>query len=424
MPRLVFHFGSPSQREFELKPGVNTLGHSPTSDVCIYHHSLEGLHCEVVVEDEGVLVRDLGSANGCYINEVRLQEGYLQDGCTLRVGEVDLVFQDECAQLMPTTESFVATEPAPAAARVYNRMRDGSPACEHHPRYQAKFECPQCSGFFCDLCVTTTRLKGILQKQCRRCQCECGPIDPSLLLPADEDEGKSFFALLPKVFRYPFQGDGWILMVTGTLFYLFINFITSAGVYSPFGLVALVLVCTFGFGYLFSYQQRIILTTSNGSKEMPDWPDFLGWGDVFFPLVQLLIILAFCFVPTWLVAVMANSYPIMSGFLVPTLVLGCLYLPMALLAVTMFDTVMALNPFLIIPSMLRVYREYLAACGVLLVILLLQGLVNFSMALFKHSIVIPGLVCGFAGWYFLTVEMRLLGVLYRTKKVELGWFRK
>ncbi|EEF58634.1 FHA domain-containing protein [Pedosphaera parvula] len=424
MPKLLLHVGSPSQREFQLHPGVNTLGSTVTNDISIYHHSIEDLHCEIVVEDEGVLVRDLGSRYGCFVNEVQLHEGYLQASCTLRVGEVELLFQEDAPELVPTAELFAVEEQTAATPRVYNRMRDGSPACENHGRYQARFECPQCSGFFCDLCVTTTRVKGILHKQCRKCQCECGPVDPTLLNPTDEDADKSFFALLPKVFRYPFQGDGWVLMITGTLFYLFVNFIANAGVYSPASLVALILVSVFAFGYLFSYQQRIVVTTTNGAQEMPDWPDFLGWGDVFGPLMQLIIILAFCFSPTLLMAILASNQPFLSGLVAPTMVLGCLYFPMAILAVSMFDTVMALNPVLIIPSMLRVYREYLTACGVLLLILLLQGLVNFCMDQFKHAIVIPSVVCGFFAWYFLTVEMRLLGVLYRTKKAELGWFRK
>ena len=45
-------------------------------------------HCEIVVEDDGILVRDLGSTNGTFVNDLELHEteAPLKDGDWLEVG--------------------------------------------------------------------------------------------------------------------------------------------------------------------------------------------------------------------------------------------------------------------------------------------------------------------------------------------------
>jgi FHA domain len=423
MPRLLLNFGTPQEREFRLKPGPNSMGRGAGNDFTIDHHSVSSSHCQIILENGSVTIRDLGSTNGTYIDQVPVLGASLQSGQTLRLGEINLLFDADTPTELTATQAIESapivptSPPAPAPP-----APSGPPKCRDHQRYLAKYQCTQCNGFFCDLCVSTQRVSGIQRKQCRGCGAECLPINPLLLMERHEDDDKTFFSLMPKAFKYPFQGDGWILMVTGTLFYLFVSFIAHAKMFTPAGIAGLFVVSVFAFGYLFAYMTRIILTTADGGREMPDWPDFLAWGDVMGPVFQLIVTLLVCFIPIPLLALASLQANWTLFLILPALLLGCLYLPMAILAVAMFDTVTALNPLLIVPSIIQVYREYLVACAVLFAILVLQGIVNFAMN--KLNILfIPDIICGFWGWYFLTVEMRILGLLYRTKKQELGWFK-
>src|SRR5436309_9463626 len=75
---------------FELEPGFNTLGRNPTNDFRLHDVTVSSFHCEIVVSEDSVLVRDLGSTNGTYIEGQQIQEAPLQPGQILRLGSADL----------------------------------------------------------------------------------------------------------------------------------------------------------------------------------------------------------------------------------------------------------------------------------------------------------------------------------------------
>ncbi len=102
---------------------------------------------------------------------------------------------------------------------------------------------------------------------------------------------------------------------------------------------------------------------------------------------------------------------------------GASYFPMAFLAVAMFDSVAAVNPLLVIPSILKVPLEYLLT-------LLLFGSA-FAVRWAGNQVLpqvmprlLAGVVSGFIGLYLLTVQVRILGLLYRSRRSALGWFRR
>jgi adenylate cyclase len=67
---------------FELKPGVTqVVGRAPTSDVPVFDPTISRRHAELVTNDEGVAVKDLGSSNGTFLNGARV------DTCTVSVGD-------------------------------------------------------------------------------------------------------------------------------------------------------------------------------------------------------------------------------------------------------------------------------------------------------------------------------------------------
>ena len=119
--------------------------------------------------------------------------------------------------------------------------------------------------------------------------------------------------------------------------------------------------------------------------------------------------------------------------LIPTIVFGCLYFPMAFLAVAIKDNVFASNPLVVVPSILRVPLEYIVAA------ILLAGMFGVRWlgdaisgemghrALRTESISEMLLLFGlrmlwaFLSVYLLTVTMRILGLLYLTKRDRLGW---
>jgi hypothetical protein len=106
------------------------------------------------------------------------------------------------------------------------------------------------------------------------------------------------------------------------------------------------------------------------------------------------------------------------------LVLGCVLFPMAFLAVTLFDSLTALNPLLLVVSILKIPSAYLFAVLILLTGVGVSWLGDLFLTKLMPIPILPGIVSQFVGLYLATVEMRVLGLLYWTKQGELGWFRR
>src|ERR1051325_10851123 len=105
------------------------------------------------------------------------------------------------------------------------------------------------------------------------------------------------------------------------------------------------LLWAFATGYLMAYMMKIITSTTQGEKAMPDWPDFTDWSDVSGPLFQAIGTVLACMAPALLILFFVDDYKI-PLFLIAGLI-GGIYLPMAFLAVTMFDSLAAINPMLV-----------------------------------------------------------------------------
>jgi pSer/pThr/pTyr-binding forkhead associated (FHA) protein len=69
-----------------------TVGRTPESPVCIDDDSISRSHCQLfLASDETLMVRDLGSMNGTYVNGSRIQQAHsLVPGDVLQLGSISL----------------------------------------------------------------------------------------------------------------------------------------------------------------------------------------------------------------------------------------------------------------------------------------------------------------------------------------------
>src|SRR5260370_2166168 len=111
MPRLVINPGTNSAWEVQLKPGINRLGRGFDNDFKLEHSSVSGSHCQIVVDQGNVLVKDLGSTNGTFVNRAPIQEAALRAGQTLYLGGVALYYEPDAPT--PPTLPLVETPPPP-----------------------------------------------------------------------------------------------------------------------------------------------------------------------------------------------------------------------------------------------------------------------------------------------------------------------
>lgn len=97
-PTLVVISGKPLGKSFYLTQETMILGRDLAADISIGETAISRRHTEFLISAAGVQVRDLGSTNGTFINDVRLSKDVvhsLNDGDLVRCGSTLLKFLKE-----------------------------------------------------------------------------------------------------------------------------------------------------------------------------------------------------------------------------------------------------------------------------------------------------------------------------------------
>ena len=86
---LVQYSGAQLGKRFPLDNDSMTIGRSPQTDICIDEPSVSRRHSKFSIKGENVSVEDLGSSNGTYVNDKRLEGSLdLNDQDMLRLGTI------------------------------------------------------------------------------------------------------------------------------------------------------------------------------------------------------------------------------------------------------------------------------------------------------------------------------------------------
>ena len=479
--RLLINPGTPQAWEIQLKPGSNRIGRGEHNDFQVPHGSISGTHCEIIISSAGAMIKDLGSTNGTFINRAPVTEAVLQPGQHLQLGSVDMIFESGAPGTASATAPVavavaavpvgaprlaapvaapagvplpppvppaakpgglrlsgghaaaapVATAPAAVAEPEPAEGNGGSsgPApkvvgmafCKFHPKTPARFYCNKCKKFFCDMCVATRASSVGTKKTCRACGVEV----TSVTIQRAAGGGPTFFSRLPGAFVYPFKGFGAMYVLIATIVFSSLTFMGG-------GLIGIFITAA-AYGFIFLFMQNIIHTTTadeNAPLELP------GMDDVFNGFIQLIGTLVMSF---WLYGVLwllrfFEVADIPGAALVGANILGCLYCPMAILAIAMKDSVLAGNPLVVFPAILRMPLEYLVAALVLLAVYgiaelggRLQDDASMDIMRTKNMsklFIALGIqaIVAFMMIYLLAASMRILGLLYLSKKSRFGWF--
>lgn len=236
-------------------------------------------------------------------------------------------------------------------------------------------------------------------------------------------EEVSFAGWFWAAFRYPFVADGVMLLAGGTLLYGLLRAARYLAAFAGlFGAIAVVIIVVFGTGYFTSYLRNILTSSCAGERKLPDWPEYTDFGaDILSPFLQLIATVAVCFLPAFLIALFAPGDH--WAWQLTGEALAVAYFPMAFMAVANFDTVAALNPMLVAPSMWRAPKHYAAAVLVFALFYAQRLWGDALLGLVLPKFLAVGL-SSLAGLYLLVVSMRLLGTLYHQFESEFGWSRR
>lgn len=112
MPKLVFISDHFAGRVYELVLEKTTIGRGEGNTLVIHDREISHVHCEILVYGGEVIVRDLGSANGTYVDDVRItSQAQIKNGHLLRIGPVRARLElDSLTGTDPTSEMTAVHE--------------------------------------------------------------------------------------------------------------------------------------------------------------------------------------------------------------------------------------------------------------------------------------------------------------------------
>src|ERR1041385_6641828 len=108
MPRLVLLSEGFTGRTYELKTDKTTVGRVSDNAFEIPEASVSSHHAEILLRGSDVVIKDLGSTNGTFINGEKIEEATLKPGQILRFGMIEMRLESGEKPAPPPAEAAAA----------------------------------------------------------------------------------------------------------------------------------------------------------------------------------------------------------------------------------------------------------------------------------------------------------------------------
>jgi pSer/pThr/pTyr-binding forkhead associated (FHA) protein len=105
MAKLVVLSEGMTGRSHELNVEKTTIGRVEDNTFQIAEPSVSSHHCEVLMRGSDIVVRDLNSTNGTFINGEKITESTLKPGQVLRLGQIELRLESGAAPPAPANKT-------------------------------------------------------------------------------------------------------------------------------------------------------------------------------------------------------------------------------------------------------------------------------------------------------------------------------
>lgn len=195
MARLLNKHRAGEPEVIELNLGVNHFGRDPECHFPIKHSTISSYHCDIVLSAEGILLHDLDSTNGTFVDGERVKQAVLQPGQIVRLGDVELVVESTDVKIsIPEIERPAL--PAPPVV-----LPGGEMLCSRHTQSKVTHRCTFCFAVQCDACVKRLRRKG--GKTLKLCVLCSHPVE---LLDGNKPKKKNFLSFVTERIKLPFLG--------------------------------------------------------------------------------------------------------------------------------------------------------------------------------------------------------------------------
>jgi hypothetical protein len=136
MAKLVLLSEGFTGRTFELKGEKMTVGRVPGNDIEIPESSVSSHHAEILLRGKDVVVKDLSSTNGSFIDGERITEAVIKPGHLLRLGTVDMRL--ETGEPPPPPKKLDQTRVIPQGVKLQDLEAARTPLDFQKPGFEKK----------------------------------------------------------------------------------------------------------------------------------------------------------------------------------------------------------------------------------------------------------------------------------------------
>ncbi|MGH9938110.1 MAG: MFS transporter [Blastocatellia bacterium] len=130
LARLLITTPDGAEREFELPASAITIGKSEDNQLRVTDGAASRKHAVIEPDGDRVMIKDLGSLNGVFVNDLRIgEQGHvLRDGDQIEIGRTKMVFRST-----PQAPIQPASAPKPDEESALRTLVDWSPAASPAP---------------------------------------------------------------------------------------------------------------------------------------------------------------------------------------------------------------------------------------------------------------------------------------------------
>lgn len=290
-------------------------------------------------------------------------------------------------------------------------------ACVQHPGAGAVFRCDGCGKLLCNDCIK----KGHALLFCSLCGERALPLhegQPATVREAARRQAISKPYSFQQALFYPFRGVGLYMFIAALVSLAFVTFLLeySGGCYS-------IVLAAGLWSLMIGLQFKIVRSTAEGDDDLPDWPEYMDWGErmgdilvyVVVVIIQFLPVVAFTLLNMGKVLTPEPSLLFWAGFALFAW-LGTVMGTIAFGAAGRFDRSSALRLDLHFKAMKIAGADAVTAANLVFAV----GIGLFVVrALLQQVPYVGAAVAGVLGAYWTFTSAHLAGVLFRRHILEL-----
>lgn len=229
--------------------------------------------------------------------------------------------------------------------------------------------------------------------------------------------GESFF--------FPFRGANVFSFIGWVIGFMLVSLMMSVPMFFFLAAACRWVLFIFAASYFYHFLSQVVRSAAGGDDRLPEAE--VG-EEIFFDAIRWWVCVLLGTAPWWGLNFYyyidqfhmhdpVGASPVISRGL---LVLGILYTPMALLATTLFNTVLAANPVYVLGAIFKIPLQYLATCLLMVGVLFVYSLMEIWL---PNILIVTNVLTSILFLYTSIVIMHLLGTVYYRNRQRIGWFR-